>query len=69
MKPKKTEIIEHGIINNCDYTILITFYEKNKNYLGTAICRCKPTHKNFEGGEIEIVYIECMEWLNNNCKN
>jgi len=67
MEQKKKSITERGKINNCDYLISVTEQE-NGLFIGTAICLCKPLHENFTDSDFTVVYVYCIEWLNNNCK-
>jgi hypothetical protein len=70
MEQKKAEIIERGIIGKYSYHVIITFHDNDNLYHGTAICN-KPNsiHAVFSNEAMEVVYMECIEWLNDNSKN
>ncbi len=67
MEQRKTELIEDGKIGNCVYKVMIT-ENTDDNYHGIVICKNNLTHEKFSGITLEVVYMECIEWLNNNCK-
>lgn len=68
METKKKSITERGQINNCEYLISITDQD-NGLFLGTAICLCKQLHMNFSDSDFTVLYVQCIEWLGENCKN
>lgn len=68
MEPNKKSVTERGRINNCDYLISITEQDSGL-FFGTAICLCKPLHGNFTDSDYTVVYVRCIEWLSDNCKN
>jgi hypothetical protein len=65
---EKNSFTERNQINNCEYLIAITEQE-NDLYVGTAICLCEPMKwEKFKDSVFEVVYVKCIEWLNQNCK-
>lgn len=67
MEVQKKSITERGQINDCEYLISISD-KGNDQFTGTAICLCKPLHKNFIDSDFTVVYVQCIEWLSENCK-